>query len=213
MAAERVVRVVLADGQRSLIEAVALRLDTEDDIDVVGVAAGQRELASLCERCRPDVVVVGADELDPPAGAVKWLGLVSGLEAARCVRLLRRGATGAASKEAPVAELVAGVRAAASDQLWVPPRLVPSVIGLLLEGAPQPTPEQQALGRLSEREREVLHCLTQGMGQQAIATELYLSPNTVRTHVRNVLVKLGVRTSLEAVALARRAVREGGQER
>lgn len=205
MAAEALVRVALADEQRGFIEAIALVLEAEDDLTVVGVATDRQELASLCERRFPDVVVVGADALAPPGGLLRWLALVSGLDAARCVHLLRSGATGAASKERPASELLAGVRTVGSGGLWVPPGLAGSVIGFLLKGAPQLTPGQQAVARLSEREREVLLCLTRGLGQQAIAAELYLSPNTVRTHVRNVLVKLGVRTSLEAVALARRA--------
>lgn len=206
---EGVVRLVLAHGQRGFIEAVGLRLDIEPDLAVVGVATGGRELVALCEQHRPDLVLLDADDLAPPATPFRWMALVSGLDALRCVYLLRAGAAGVSSKEATAADLVAGVRATHAGGVWVPPDLSPAVLGLLLRADPKPTPEQRAMARLTDREREIVACLVRGVDQQTIAAQLSLSPNTVRTHVRNVLVKLGVHTSLEATALARRAAAAG----
>jgi DNA-binding NarL/FixJ family response regulator len=91
-------------------------------------------------------------------------------------------------------------------ETWLPAAAVGPVLRLLLDGSDgQSTPGTYQLAGLTAREREVLSYLTQGMRRREVAEHMHLSPNTVRSHMQNLMGKLEVHTTLEAVALARRA--------
>jgi len=97
------------------------------------------------------------------------------------------------------------------DETWFPAAAVGPVLRLLLyERDERQASLKQPLGSLTPREREVLSYLAEGIGRREVAERMHLSANTVRSHLQNLMAKLGVHTTLEAVALARRAqLREG----
>lgn len=123
----------------------------------------------------------------------------------RAVRALQAGAGGWVAKESSLGRLMAVVRGVMRDETHVPPSLLTGVIRELTAARRDRTESERLVDTLTPREKQVLRCMVAGLGRQAVADRLYLSPHTVRTHMQNVLGKLGVHSTLAAVALARRA--------
>ncbi|MFH9350581.1 LuxR C-terminal-related transcriptional regulator [Kitasatospora sp. NPDC017646] len=123
----------------------------------------------------------------------------------RAARALHVGATGWVAKESSLARLLAVVRGVLRDETHLPPALLTGVIRELTTARRDRTESERLVDTLTPREKQILRCMVAGLGRQAVAERLYLSPHTVRTHMQNVLGKLGVHSTLAAVAVARRA--------
>ena len=123
----------------------------------------------------------------------------------RTVRALQAGASGWVAKESSLGRLTAIVRGVLRDETHIPPLLLTGVVRELTAARRDRTESERLVESLTPREQQVLRCMVAGLGRQAVADRLYLSPHTVRTHMQNVLGKLGVHSTLAAVALARRA--------
>ncbi len=206
-------RVLVVHGQVSFGEALAARLGREVDLDVLDpVARPPRALALVAARSVDTVVL----DWDLPGGAEELAELLSELDRPpvlvvlastthpeSVVEALRAGARAWLPKSASVSLLLQALRATRRGESWLPG----SVLGPLLEHllVAQAGPSASPLDVLTDRELDVLRCMVAGLDQSAIAEQLFLSPNTVRTHRRRTLAKLGVHTSLEAVFVARRA--------
>jgi DNA-binding NarL/FixJ family response regulator len=104
-----------------------------------------------------------------------------------------------------LAELQQCLRAVTNGETWVPGRLLTSVLRAMIAAREAAEPPASLLRPLTAREQQILQCLVDGMSRPQIAARLGMSPNTVRTHVHNVLHKLGAHSSLRAVAIAREA--------
>ncbi len=126
-------------------------------------------------------------------------------DARRAARALQVGARGWVAKDSSLSRLLAVVRGVLRDETHLPPALLTGVLRELTAARRHRTESERLVGSLTPREREVLRCMVAGLGRKAVAERLYLSPHTVRTHMQNVLGKLGVHSTLAAVALARRA--------
>jgi DNA-binding NarL/FixJ family response regulator len=122
---------------------------------------------------------------------------------------VRIGVVGWVPKDEPIEHLLTVVRGALRGETWIPPRLLTSVIARLRAGQGEVAESELLLAKLTRREREVLGFLVLGMSVDTIASQLFLSRNTVRTHIQNVIVKLGVHSSVAAAAVARRAGFQG----
>jgi DNA-binding NarL/FixJ family response regulator len=207
-------RLLLVDDHRAFTGALAHRLSAEPDLEVVGVAATADTAEVLAVSLSPELAIVDV-ELGPDDG----LDLVRRLvrldagpavvvvtchdDARTATNAVRAGAMALVGKDAPVDQLLSAIRAALAGERWLPGKLLGGVLRLLQDdpsGAARDTP----LARLTPREREVLELLVAGLDRGAIGTRLFLSPNTVRTHIQNVLRKLQVHSSIEAVGLALR---------
>lgn len=193
--------------------------------DPVHIADSRRTAVDLARRERLDVATVdldlGADDgLDlvavlleeHPHLPVLILSATSSPEVV--VAALRAGTSGFVPKTASAEDLLAAIRAAAEGHTWLPVELIGPVIALMKEPEP-PSDWELLVDTLSERERQVLGLMVDGLSRNEISTALSISLNTVRTHVKSILAKLGVHASLEAVSLALRAgIRpEGGGQR
>ncbi|MFJ6212634.1 LuxR C-terminal-related transcriptional regulator [Streptomyces sp. NPDC092296] len=147
-------------------------------------------LAARCRAAHPDLRVVVLAGADDPS---------------RAVRALQAGAGGWVAKESSLGRLLAVVRGVLRDETHLPPTLLTGVVRELTAVRRDRTESERLVETLTPREQQVLRCMVAGLGRQAVADRLYLSPHTVRTHMQNVLGKLGVHSTLAAVALARRA--------
>jgi len=198
------VRVVLADDHDAFVEGLGMVLSAEDDLEVVALAGDGASALQAVLAHQPDVLV--ADTQMPGPGVAELVRLVGEARPATRVLLLaedpRRPAAALMSRAVSARELAAAIRAVAAGRQMPPAGGAPVA-------APATTPAHHLdlrLRSLSERERQILVLVTRGYSNRRIAEVSYLSLNTVRTHVQNVLVKLGVHSKLEAAALA---VRQG----
>ena len=122
------------------------------------------------------------------------------------VRAVRSGASGVTTMDSPISDLVSAVTALTRDECWVPGRLVGAIVREMQRSHPPPNPFDEKLAGLTVREREILDRMVAGHDRADIAADLGISINTVRTHAQNLLGKLGVHSTLEAVSVAHRAV-------
>ena len=123
----------------------------------------------------------------------------------RAARALHSGARGWVAKESSLARLTAVIRGVLRGETHLPPALLTGVIRELTTARRDRTESERLVDTLTPREKQILRCMVAGLGRQSVAERLYLSPHTVRTHMQNVLGKLGVHSTLAAVAVARRA--------
>ncbi|NEC22827.1 response regulator transcription factor, partial [Streptomyces parvus] len=120
-------------------------------------------------------------------------------------RALQAGASGWVAKDCSLQRLLSVIRGVLRDETHLPPALLTGVLRELTAARKHRSESERLVESLTPREREVLRCMVAGLGRKAVAERLFLSPHTVRTHMQNVLGKLGVHSTLAAVALARRA--------
>lgn len=123
----------------------------------------------------------------------------------RAAAALHAGASGWVAKDCSLQRLLTVIRGVLRDETHLPPALLTGVLRELTAARKHRSESEQLVESLTPREREVLRCMVAGLGRKAVAERLFLSPHTVRTHMQNVLGKLGVHSTLAAVALARRA--------
>jgi DNA-binding NarL/FixJ family response regulator len=209
-----VIRVLLADDQHLVRAGFRALLESEQDIEVVAEAATGADAVAAAIQTRPDVILMDirmpegdglwATEriVGDPALAGTHIVIVTTFELDEYVaQAIRAGASGFLVKDTEPVDLIRAVRVvAAGDAL-----LSPGVTRRLLErlaGGLKVAPETTALDALTEREREVLTLVGQGLTNAEIAAELFLSPLTAKTHVSRIMTKLGSRDRVHLVVVA-----------
>ena len=208
------IRVLIVDDQALVRAGFRLILDGQPDIEVIGEAADGNEGVRLAQHHAPDVVLM--DIRMPALDGISATRILTHLDTPRPARVvilttydldeyvfdaLAAGASGFLLKDVPPEDLVHGVRqVAAGDGL-----LAPGVTRRLIEAFAQQYRQRAvapSVESLSSRERQVLELMARGLSNAEIAHDLYLSENTVKTHVTHVLDKLGLRDRVHAVILA-----------
>ncbi|HEX4977455.1 MAG TPA: response regulator transcription factor [Nocardioides sp.] len=206
------IRVVVADDQHLVRTGLRMILTAVDDVEVVGEAADGHEAVARCVEQRPDVVLMdvrmpGLDGIDATREVValedppRVLVLTTFDLDDVVYDALRAGASGFLLKDAPEDRLVTAIRVVAEGGSL----FAPSVTRRLIEEFARTRGERVAppsLASLTERETEVLRALARGLSNTEIGAELYVSENTVKTHVARILMKLGLRDRVQAVVLA-----------
>ena len=169
---------------------------------------------------RVDVVLLDADladnaafrlgqELSQAPEAPRMVFLSHSNDPESIVRAIGVGVVGWVRKDESLDRLIYVIRGVAGGETWLPPDQTGEVLRLLMRRSDQAdNSDEQFLELLTGRERDVLGCLAEGHRRRDVAERLHLSPNTVRTHLQNLMAKLGVHTALEAVALTRRVLDE-----
>ena len=205
------VRVLLADDH--VRAGFRMILDAEEDIDVVGESSDGAEAVMQAKRLTPDVVLMdirmpGMDGLEATrlltgsAPAPKVVMLTTFDLDEYVYEALRAGASGFLLKDSPRADLIAAVRAAAAGNALLAPTVTRRLIEAFARRPPAAAPSPARLAALTAREREVLLRLARGGSNTEIAAALFVSEATVKTHVGNLLAKLGLRDRVQAVILA-----------
>jgi DNA-binding NarL/FixJ family response regulator len=211
------IRVALIDDEAMIRVGLRMVLSGEDDIEVVGEAADGDQAADLVARLRPDVVLMDVrmarvDGLTAAARICadhpdsKVIVLTTFDEDEYVAAALRAGVSGFLLKVAPPEQLIEAVRTVAAGQGLLDPAVTLRVIAAFA-GRPDAAAaeaDRQALARLTPRERDVLRLLAEGLTNAEIAARIYLGEATVKTHLSRVLMKLGLRTRVQAVVFAYR---------
>ena len=214
--ADEVIRVLVVDDHALFRRGLEMVLDAEPDIAVVGEASDGTEALERAIETTPDIVLM--DVRMPRRGGIettaaikdavpsaKIIMLTISDEEADLFEALKAGATGYLLKEISIEEVAASIRAVHGGQSFISPSMASKLISefaTMRRGdgrtAGVPTP------RLTERELEVLKLVAKGLANKEIARELYISENTVKNHIRNILEKLQLHSRMQAVAYALR---------
>jgi DNA-binding NarL/FixJ family response regulator len=218
-----VIRVLLADDQALIRAGFRVLLEAADDIEVIGEAVNGEQAVTLARAERPAVILMdirmpGTDGL----AATRQIAADEALSATKVVILttyetdeyvyqaLRAGASGFLVKDAEPEDLIRAVRVVDRGEALLSPSVTRRLIASLATRAPAAAPGPgdspvrpgSDLARLTEREREVLSLVAQGLSNEEIARRLFLSPLTTKTHVSHIMTKLPARDRAQLVVIA-----------
>jgi DNA-binding NarL/FixJ family response regulator len=213
-----VIRVLVADDQALIRTGYATILAAQEDMEVVGEAANGREAVALARRLAPDVVIM--DIRMPEMDGVEATNILAGPATERPVTVLvvttfdldelvyaalRAGASGFLLKDCTPQELIAAVRTVHGGQALLAPAVTRALIGRFAGRVSRSRPAEDALaGRLTPRERAVLQLVAVGLSNAEIAAELFVSTETVKSHVSSILTKLALRDRVQIAVYAYR---------
>ncbi|REF38349.1 response regulator [Thermasporomyces composti] len=214
-APETPTRVLLVDDQPLLRTGFRMILEAEPDIVVVGEAGDGEKAVEEARALQPDVVLM--DIRMPRKDGVEATRAITGAARASRIKVLilttfdldeyvveglRAGASGFLLKDVPPEELVRAIRIVARGDAVVAPTVTRRLLDQFAQNLSVGGKAREELSRLTERERQVLQFMARGLSNAEIAQELFLSETTVKTHVGNVLGKLGLRDRVQAVVFA-----------
>jgi DNA-binding NarL/FixJ family response regulator len=206
----KAIKVLIADDQAMMRAGFRMILEAQPDIEVVGEAGDGLQAVDAATRLRPDVVLMdirmprldGVEATRRLAGQRVLILTTFGLDE-YIVDTLRAGASGFLLKDAPPEELVRAVRVVAAGDALLSPAVTRQLLDRVVPRLGSPERESPpALQELTDREREVLRLVAQGLSNREIAERLVVGEATVKTHVSHVLMKLGLRDRVQAVVLA-----------
>jgi DNA-binding NarL/FixJ family response regulator len=209
------IRLLLVDDDPLVRAGLSLMLGGADDIEIVGEAADGSEVEAFVDRTRPDVVLMdirmpamdgltATERLRRRAEAPQVVVLTTFHADEQVLRALRAGAAGFVLKDTPPAEILDAVRRVAAGD----PVLSPTVTRRLMDQAAGTTADtrrtraRERMAALNDREREVAVAVGRGLANAEIATELFMSVATVKTHVSRILAKLDLNNRVQVALLA-----------
>jgi DNA-binding NarL/FixJ family response regulator len=209
------IRVLLVDDHAMVRRGMRDFLELHDDIEVVGEAADGSEAVERAEELQPDIVVMdlmmpNLDGIEATARIkaahpdLEVIALTSFIEEARVVAAIEAGASGFLLKDAEADELAAAIRAAAAGEVHLDPAVAGIVARRMRDGgrAGGRTDPRDGITSLTARERDVLKRVARGLPNRQIAADLGITERTARTHVSNILAKLGLASRTQAALLA-----------
>jgi DNA-binding NarL/FixJ family response regulator len=211
LAVEQSIRVLVVDDHEVLAGALAHVLSAEPDLVIAGVAGDLASARSLLATTTPDVVlldhrlpdgdgVTALPDLQTLRPSAKFVVLTASTADSVLVAAIEGGAAGFVSKTRGLGEVTAAVRSAASGEAVISPEMLARLLPRLHRRGPSRPKD------LTERERDVLALLAEGLSNAAIAERMTVSVHTVRNHLANLSAKLGAHSKLEALSIA---IREG----
>jgi two-component system, NarL family, response regulator LiaR len=214
------IRVVIADDHRVVRDGLCYLLSQEPDIEVAGEAGDGRQAVDVVAATRPDVLLLDLYMPEPDGHAViaalhgtrhppAVVVLTSATDDEHLVRAMHAGATSYLLKTAPAEHVIAAIRHAADGTASLSPELLTRLTQALRQ--PQRPPPPDPLQVLSPREREVLALIARGHSNRQIARDLAIGEQTVKTHVRSILTKLGLQDRVQAAIFALRHQASSGE--
>ncbi|MFC6696707.1 response regulator [Nocardioides daphniae] len=206
------VRVVIADDQELFRRGLTMLLSQEPDIEVVGEASDGVAATDMAMALAPDVVLLdvrmpkrtgieACRAIKEATPSAKVIMLTVSDEEADLYEAVKGGAAGYLLKDSSIEEVAQGVRVVAEGQSLISPSMAVKLIDEFKQMS-RPEHQQGPRLRLTERELEVLRLVAKGMNNREIAKVLFISENTVKNHVRNMLEKLQLHSRMEAVMYA-----------
>jgi DNA-binding NarL/FixJ family response regulator len=207
------IRVLVVDDHDLFRTGLASLLASVPEIEVVGQASAGRPAVQLAQELEPEVVLmdlrlpdISGDEAIRqivkrriPSRVITLTALSETHDVERAVQA---GACGFLTKDTPIDEVIAAVRAAARGAAWLSPRAAEVVLGRMRHSEQPAARNQAAIGQLSLRELDVLRLIARGMENTEIAETLHISPRTAKNHVSSILAKLGLPSRVQAAIYA-----------
>lgn len=203
------IRLVIADDHVLVRQGIRAFLDTHADLAIVGEAEDAAGAAQVCAQLKPQVALV---DLVMPGGGIaathdiraaspdtQVILLTSFDDSRQILAAVQAGALSCLLKDVDADGLAEAIRKAARGEAVLHPRVAGYLLDAIRRGA---TPGEEPLTTLSEREREVLALMAEGLSNQVIGEKLAISEKTVKTHVSNILAKLGVADRTQAAVYA-----------
>jgi DNA-binding NarL/FixJ family response regulator len=201
--------VMIADDRALFREAMRTIMEAEDDMRVVADLQSAADVVGEANRSRPDVALLNAElpgtdpivlarELIAEQPLCRVVFLVERHEVSFLVDALKAGAKGCVTNATPIRAFMESVRDVVRGQLLIPRPLLPELIDRLVHDSVVQDEAMRRIARLTDRERLVLALLADGGSNESIGRALYISPFTARTHIQNLITKLGVHSRLEA---------------
>ena len=201
------IKVILADDHRILLDGFKAIMDKIPDIEVVGTAANGLEVMNLLESFQPDIVLLDINmpvlngvetckKITAKYPQIKVIALSMHKKGSFIKRMIQNGAKGYILKDDSSQEIVAGIRKVMQGERHFSSRVMDLVLNV------QSARKDSKPNLLSGRELEVLQLISKGMTNQEIASKLFLSPHTTESHRRNMLDKLGAKNTADLVRLA-----------
>ncbi len=209
MADSETIKVLLVDDHSVVRMGLKVFFDLQDDIEVVGEASDGSEAVAIARRLKPDVILM--DLLMPNMDGLTAIGRIKGempeteivavtsfIEEDKVTAALEAGASGYLLKDAEAEEVAAAVRAAYAGEVHLDPAVARLLTQRMRDKKLRPDPVEP----LTERERDVLRLLGQGMSNKEIGSALFITERTARTYVSNILGKLGLASRTQAALYA-----------
>jgi DNA-binding NarL/FixJ family response regulator len=207
------IRVIVVDDQELFRRGMIMLLSVEDGIDVVGEASDGVAATELAATTVPDVVLMDVRmpkrsgieaclTIKDAAPSAKILMLTVSEEEADLYEAVKNGASGYLLKDASIDEVAQAVQLVADGQSLISPSMATKLLDEFKQMSVVGRRQDVAAPRLTERELEVLRLVARGLNNRDIAKQLFISENTVKNHVRNILEKLQLHSRMEAVMYA-----------
>ena len=210
------IRIAIADDHALVRAGFRALIDAEPGLEVAGEAADGAEAIELARTAKPDVVLMdirmpkttgieAARAMKEVAPSAKIVMLTISDEEEDLFEAIRAGASGYLLKDLPLDEVAETVRAVHGGQSLINPSMAAKLLtefATLARRDAEERVEQVPAPKLTDREMQVLKLVARGMNNRDIAKELYISENTVKNHVRNILEKLQIHSRMEAVMVA-----------
>jgi two-component system NarL family response regulator len=208
------IRVLIVDDHALFRRGLVMVLEQEKDIDLVGEAGDGAEAVQIAAETMPDVVLMdvrmprrggieATQQIKEVAPHTKILMLTISDEEADLYDAIKAGANGYLLKEIPIDEVAAAIRSVSAGQSTISPSMASKLLTefqtMVKKSDEKPVAAQP---RLTDREMEVLRLVAKGKNNRDIAKELFISENTVKNHIRNILEKLHLHSRMQAVVYA-----------
>ncbi len=207
---------LICDDHKILTDALAMLVDRSDGLEMISAPVHTPEKAiEIVSETPPDVVLMdiifkgdhmnGIDatrRIKEVSPSTRVVVMTAHDDERLLVEAVEAGASGFLGKEEAAGEVLDAARAAAAGEVLIDPSTLTRLLHQVAKEREEQRDAQMLLAELTDREREILAMLAQGKRNDDIASELFISPQTVQTHVRNILAKLRVHSKLEAVAFA-----------
>jgi DNA-binding NarL/FixJ family response regulator len=206
------VRVLVVDDQELFRRGLIMLLGSDSDIDVVGEAADGVTATDLAVKTAPDVILLdvrmprrtgveACRAIKEAVPSAKIIMLTVSDEEADLYESVKNGAAGYLLKDSSIEEVAQAIRVVNEGQSLISPSMAVKLIDEFKQMS-KPDKEQSTALKLTERELEVLRLVARGLNNREVAKELFISENTVKNHVRNILEKLQLHSRMEAVMYA-----------
>ena len=207
-----IITTAIVDDHQMLIETLRTVIGSEPDIEIIGEAESCAGCLDLVRQQHPDVLLLDVflpdgdglslvPKINRLSPTTNILILTSLSDETTLMKAVDLGVSGFVGKNQHLKELITAIRQAANGEIAIPASLLLGLLSRKVRSHSQ-LPQSQKQDALTNREIEVLNCLAQGLSGTDMAAKLSISPLTVQTHIRNIIMKLGVHSRLEAVTYA-----------